>query len=91
MKLKPNMSGKKVGINMIVIRITKTNVLQTSKPCAQCIRKMRIMPERKGYKIENIYYSNGAETMVKTRLNNLECDEKHYSRCMRERERNKKG
>lgn len=73
---------------MIVIRITKTNVLQTSKPCAQCVRKMRIIPEKKGYKIENIYYSNGAETLVKTRLSNLEREEKHYSRCMRERNQN---
>ena len=41
---------------------------------------MKIIPESKGYKIKNIYYSDYCGNIVETNLNNLENEEQHYSR-----------
>jgi hypothetical protein len=37
-------------------------------------------PPKKGYKIKNIYYSDSFGNIVKTSLNSLEKEERHYSR-----------
>jgi cytidine deaminase len=72
-------------INMLVIRISKNNRLQNSKPCANCIEIMKTLPPRKGYKIKNLYYSNDNGELVKTTLKNLENEELHFSRFFRKR------
>lgn len=83
-KLKPLERNKKLEpINLLVIRFSKNNKLQNSKPCANCIQTMKILPEKKGYRIKNIYYSNDNGEIVKTSLNNLEKEELHYSRYYR--------
>jgi hypothetical protein len=66
-------------INLLVIRLSTKNNLQLSKPCAHCIKGMKYLP-KKGYKIQYIYYSDGKGNIVKTSLNNLDNEEKHYSR-----------
>ena len=79
-KLKPLKRNKKFEpINILVIRFSKNNKLQNSKPCANCIQTMKILPERKGYRIKNIYYSNDSGNIVKTNLKNLENEDLHYS------------
>ena len=84
LKLKPLERKKKLqSINLLVIRFSKNNKLQNSKPCANCIQTMKILPEKKGYKIKNIYYSNDNGEIIKTNLNNLENEELHYSRFYR--------
>ena len=45
-------------INLLVIRLSSKNKLQSSKPCSNCIKLLSIIPKKKGYKIENIYYSD---------------------------------
>lgn len=81
LKLAPSKNKKKlVSINLLVIRVTVKNKLQCSKPCNDCIQKMRYMPECKGYKLKNIYYSNNAGQIVETNLTNLESDTQHYTR-----------
>ena len=70
-------------IDLLVIRISKQNKLQCSKPCNNCIQLMKKIPEKKGYKIQNVYYSDGNGNIVKTNLNKLERQEKHYSRFYR--------
>lgn len=88
-KLKPLEKKKHLeGINMLVIRLSKNNRLQNSKPCANCIRMMRILPEKKGYKIRNIYYSNDNGEIVKSSLKSLENEEQHYSRFYRQKNLN---
>lgn len=79
-KLKPNKNNNPIHINILVIRISKTNVLQSSKPCANCIEKLKKIPGKKGYKLDNIYYSESPEKIIKTKLSILDADEKHYSR-----------
>jgi hypothetical protein len=46
---------------------------------------MNILPEKKGYKIENVYYSNEEGNIIKTTLKSLENEEKHYSKYYRRR------
>lgn len=87
-KLKPLRRKKHLeNINLLVIRISKYNKLLNSKPCANCINLIKILPEKKGYRIKNIYYSNDNGDIIKTNINNLENEDLHYSRYFR---RNKK-
>ena len=70
-------------INILVIRLSKKNNLQSSKPCINCINIMKTMPAKKGYKINEIYYSNGEGNIIQTTLDDLDNEEKHYSRFYR--------
>jgi len=72
-------------VNILVIRLSSKNKLQLSKPCNRCIKTMNIMPIKKGYKIQNIYYSDSTNNIVKISLKNLEKEEKHYSKYDRQR------
>jgi hypothetical protein len=83
-KLKPLVIKKRqININLLVIRFSKNNKIGNSKPCANCIHMMKIMPQKKGYKIKNIYYSDDQGNIVKSSLNILEKEEQHYSRFYR--------
>ena len=81
LKLRPLKNKKKLqSINLLVIRLSSKNKIQSSKPCNNCIETMKILPQKKGYKIENIYYSNEEGNIIKTNLNKLDLEEKHYSK-----------
>jgi hypothetical protein len=62
---------KKVKINLLVIRFLKTYTLANSKPCFNCIQNMIELPKKRGYKIEDIYYSENNNTIIKTNINKL--------------------
>ena len=70
-------------VNILVIRLSKNNKIQNSKPCANCIENMKILPEKKGYRIRNIYYSDDNGDIIKSSLKNLQKEELHYSRYFR--------
>ena len=76
--LKPK--KKLENINILVIRLSTKNKIQSSKPCSNCIDTMIKLPPKKGYKIQNIYYSDGFGNILKTTLNTLEKEERHYSK-----------
>ena len=83
-KLIPLKPKKKLeNINILVIRLSTKNKIQSSKPCSNCIETMINLPPKKGYKVQNIYYSDMFGDIVKTTLNTLEKEEKHYSRFYR--------
>lgn len=54
--------------------------MQSSKPCSMCLRTMVSMPQKKGYKIHRVYYSNENGEIENTTLNALLKQEQHYSR-----------
>ena len=84
LKLQQSKNTKRLEpINLLVVRFSKTTKLQSSKPCSNCIKIMNNIPEKKGYKIQNIYYSNSDGIIVKTNLTNLKNEEQHYSRYYR--------
>jgi cytidine deaminase len=83
-KLMPLKNKKKLEIiNLLVIRVSSKNKIQSSKPCNNCIEAMQKIPEKKGYKIENIYYSDENGNIIKTNLKKLESEDKHYSKYFR--------
>lgn len=83
-RLKPLHRKKHLeNVNMLVIRLSKNNKMQNSKPCANCIETMRNLPEKKGYRIRNIYYSDDNGDIVKSSIKNLESEDLHYSRYFR--------
>lgn len=83
-KLMPLKNKKRLeSINLLVIRLSPKNKIQSSKPCSNCIETMKFLPPKKGYKIVNIYYSNAEGNIIKTNLKNLDNDEKHYSKYFR--------
>ena len=86
LKLKPlNKKKRLTQINLLVIRVSKTNKIQSSKPCWNCILNMKSIPEKKGYKLKLIYYSDGNGNIIKTTLNKLQNEDKHYSKFYRKR------
>ena len=88
-KLKPSYRKKRLQtINLLVIRISKNNKLQNSKPCTNCIQNMKILPEKKGYKIKNVYYSNNDGDIIKSNFQILEKEEQHLSRFYRRKKYN---
>ena len=66
-----NKNKKLVKINLLVIRFLKTYTLANSKPCLKCIQNMIELPKKRGYKIEDIYYSENDRTIIKTNINKL--------------------
>jgi len=83
-KLKPLRRNKHLqNVNILVIRLSKKNRLQNSKPCAKCIETIKFLPKKKGYCIKNIYYSNDNEEIIKSSVKNLEMEELHHSMFFR--------
>lgn len=83
-KLFPLKRNKRlININILVIRLSGKNKLQSSKPCVNCINLMKSYPEKLGYKIQHVYYSDNYGEIIKTNLINLEKEEKHYSKYYR--------
>lgn len=83
-KLMPLKNKKKLEpINLLVIRLSTKNKIQSSKPCNNCIETMKNLPPKRGYKIDNIYYSDENGNIVKTNLKKLDSEEKHFSRFYR--------
>lgn len=70
--------NKLVKINLLVIRFLKTYELASSKPCLKCIQNMIDIPKKRGYKIEDIYYSENDRTIIKTNINKLLNDPVHH-------------
>ncbi len=86
-KLKPiKRKNNLQNVNLLVIRLSKQNKLQSSKPCENCLKILKTLPEKKGYKIKNIYYSDEHGDIVKSCLRNLENEELHYSKFFRKKD-----
>jgi len=87
-KLSPIKNKKRLEIiNLFVIRLSTKNKIQSSKPCSNCIDAMKIYPMKIGYKIKHIYYSDYQGNIVKTTLNDLDVEEKHYSKYFRRKQK----
>jgi hypothetical protein len=86
-KLIPLKRKKKLEcIDLLVIRLSRINNLQMSKPCINCVQTMKIYPISKGYKINNIYYSDNNGNIIKTNLKSLENSEQHLSKFYRNKQ-----
>ena len=71
-------------INMIVIQINKDGELRNSKPCVDCIARMKKIMIKKNYEIKYVYFSNNNGIITKMTFDALEKDEIfHVSKYMR--------
>lgn len=64
-------------VNILVIRTSQTGKIGISKPCIKCIIDMMTIPQKRGYIIKNILYSNEIGTIESTTLEKL-IDEKNF-------------
>ena len=74
---------KKTNIDLIILRLSSTNKLQNSKPCNNCVNKLYYLPHRKGYKLNNIYYSHELHYLIQTTLSSLINENAHVSKFYR--------
>ena len=58
-------------VNILVIRTSQTGKLGNSKPCIKCILDMINIPQKKGYIIKNILYSNENGLIETTTLDRI--------------------
>jgi len=74
-KLKIRDKNKKLyRISLLVIKISNTGLISMSKPCKHCVENMQLLANRKGYHIENIYFSNNKREIEKWTYSDLEND-----------------
>ena len=64
-------------VNILVIRTSQTGKIGISKPCIKCIIDMMTIPQKRGYIIKNILYSNEFGTIESTTLEKL-IDERNF-------------
>jgi len=76
MKLKKRLES----VNILVVRLSKTNKVQCSKPCHNCIKMLSTYPKIKGYNIRYVYYSNEHGGITRTTLTQLAYEQQPYSR-----------
>jgi hypothetical protein len=78
---RPNNRKHLKKIDIIVIRTSQNGKIGMSKPCIKCIIDMTTLPQKRGYIIKNISYSNTSGNLVSTSLKKLiEDGEFHVSR-----------
>ena len=71
---------KLIKIDLLVIRTTNHANIRMSKPCYHCIIQMHTLPQKKGYLINNIYYSNENGIINKTTLPKIIKEDIYISR-----------
>ena len=58
-------------INILVIRTSMLGKIGMSKPCIKCILDMNTIPQKKGYIIKYIYYSDRDGQIIRTTVKEL--------------------
>jgi len=72
-------SKKLKKVNLLVIKTSKTGYLGNSKPCYHCLQDMKNLAPMRGYKIQNIYYSNEKGIIIKRKLSKMLEGDFHFS------------
>ena len=87
-KLRSRDKNKKLyKISLLVIKISNTGLISMSKPCKHCVENMQVLANRKGYHIENVYFSNNIREIEKWSYYDLENDPcKHVTEFYRNEE-----
>jgi hypothetical protein len=87
-KLPPVQKKKKTPqkCHIFIARISKTRKFGISKPCRHCIINMCKLPEQRGYRIQNVYYSGHDDDIVQTTISELiDENQHHHTRYYRKR------
>jgi len=79
-KLKNRESKKLQAVNIFVLRTTLAGTIGSSAPCAHCLAIMCTLAVKKGYKINNVYYTNNKREIEKKKLSELLIQDPYISR-----------
>lgn len=91
-KLKNRTSKKKKKVNILVIKTSKTGILGNSKPCYYCMLDLKNYSPIKGYKINNVYYSDTNGEIIKKKLSHMFSEGNyHFSSYYKNIQKNKLG
>jgi hypothetical protein len=80
MGLKPFVKSRPMVVDLIVIKTSNTTTC-SSKPCQMCINSMRRLPQKHGYRIKNVHYTDSDGHIHSVSLDKIESD--HKSRFYR--------
>jgi cytidine deaminase len=81
LKNSDNVNKNNKVVDLLVIRTTLCRKLGNSKPCVKCLECMFCYATKKGYKVNNVYYSTADGTIQKKKLLDLIFNEElHVSR-----------
>jgi len=58
-------------INILIIKTSPTGLLGNSKPCYHCIQKMLHLLPKRGYKMDDVYYTDKEGMIQKIKFNKL--------------------
>ena len=83
-KLHSHRRKKLESVQMCVLRVNGNGKLNNSKPCNHCVLSLNMITPMKGYRIENVFYSNETGGISKARFSDLDTDG-HDTRFFRER------
>jgi deoxycytidylate deaminase len=70
LKRKNRESNRIILVNILIIRISKTGILNCSKPCLNCLKHIQNLP-RYGYRVKYVYYSDENGNIVRRKLDDL--------------------
>jgi hypothetical protein len=78
LKRREHTSNRIISVNILIIRLSKTGVLNNSKPCMNCLKHLQNLP-RYGYRVKYVYYSDENGDIVKEKLDDLICKSTYVS------------
>ena len=70
-RLKYRETNKKKKVDILVIKTSKSGRIGNSKPCYHCLMDLKRLSPERGYRINNVYYSNSDGIIVKKKLSHL--------------------
>jgi cytidine deaminase len=79
-KLKNRDTKKLLPINIFVLKTTLSGTIGCSLPCAHCIALLCTLPNKKGYRVVNVYYTNSDKEIEKKKLSELLIENPYVSR-----------
>jgi len=79
-KLKNRNTKKLSPINIFVLKTTLSGTVGSSSPCAHCLAVMCTLPNKKGYRIANVYFTNSNRQIEKKKISELLVEEPYVSR-----------
>jgi len=79
-KLKNRDTKKLLPINIFVLKTTLAGTVGSSSPCAHCLAVMCTLPNKKGYRVVNVYFTNSERQIIKKKISELLVAEPYVSR-----------
>jgi deoxycytidylate deaminase len=67
-------------VDILIIRVTKTEKYCSSRPCFNCLRTLKKFSKKNKINIRNIYYTTKNENIIKEKFVDIFNGPRHYSK-----------